>query len=395
MTAVSHPFARAAVPRRRFFGWRRRGAIGIVSPSYGTEKVSYGLQPEGFSFHKVSRMPLHRLEKHGTFWHQTPVVLDHPVELVHTFNELPCGLRPFVVSFESELPRYLMDPPPWQLDFGYRLLDSDRCRRILALSEAAARALARRLHERGLGAVASKVGVFRGSIPMTGDIEAPDPSAAETSRPLRVLFVGRDAFRKGLIPTLDALAACIAAGAPIEATIVANVDRDDYTRKDRTVPGSDWLATLQRIPGITHHYQLPNPQVHALMRSHDVLLLPTLDESLGWVVVEAALLGLAVVTTNTFALPELVIDGRTGLLIDLERGIDGRWKGLDLEGSELDDAIARAFERIRTALVRHLTQLADRPDHAAAMGRAGRAHMESLYGLPAAAKQLASIYDAA
>jgi len=71
-------------------------------------------------------VPPYRVERSGTFWRQTPLVLDHPVSLVHTFNELPVGMRPFVVSFENELPRYLGTPSHWQLDAGYALLASGR-----------------------------------------------------------------------------------------------------------------------------------------------------------------------------------------------------------------------------------------------------------------------------
>ncbi|MBC7973938.1 MAG: hypothetical protein H7138_03060, partial [Myxococcales bacterium] len=137
MAASAIDVSFAPPPARLVVGLRRANAVGIVAPSYGSEKVSYGLAPEGYTFHKVARIPLHRFERSGTFWHQTPLLLDHPVALVHTFNELPVGLRPFVVSFENELPRYLGEPAPWQLDAGYALIASARCRGVLALSEAA------------------------------------------------------------------------------------------------------------------------------------------------------------------------------------------------------------------------------------------------------------------
>jgi hypothetical protein len=46
--------------------------------------VSYGLQPHGYSFHKLYRVPIQRLEKSGTFWRFTPMLLDHPVAPVHS-----------------------------------------------------------------------------------------------------------------------------------------------------------------------------------------------------------------------------------------------------------------------------------------------------------------------
>lgn len=395
MSKSPHPFAFSNEPKRRLVGWARRNAIGIVSPSYGTEKVSYGLQPKGYTFDRVQRVPFHRLERRGSFWGQTPLLLDHPVELVHSFNELPVGIRPFVVSFESELPRYLGDPPDWQLEFGYRLLASARCRRILALSEAAAAALTRRLEARGLDPLSPKICVFRGAIPALSRSELPRQQPLKSQRALKVLFVGRDSFRKGLIPTLDALDMCRAQGANIEATVVSEGRGMDYTKKDRVVEGGDVLQRVAQMPWVTHHFRLPNSMIHELMRSHDVLVFPTLDESLGWVAIEAALAGMAVITTDTFALPELVVHNETGFLISLEKGIDRRWVGLWLEGFPLDDAIAVAFEQIRLELVRHLLYLVDKPELVTAMGEAGRVRIQSMYGLDAARREISGIYASA
>lgn len=387
-----NPYAFAGPPKRLTAAWKRRGAVGVVAPSYGTEKVSYGLKPPGHSFHKVTRLPVHRLEKQGTFWHNTPVVLDHPVELVHTFNDLPCGVRPFVVSFENELPRYLGNVKPWQFDLGFRLLESDRCRKILALSHAAAAALGKRLTERGLQSVMDKICVFRGTVLSVPEDDArPDPQG----RPLRVLFVGRDAFGKGLLPALDALDDCRAKGAAIEATIVCNFEYRRYISKGYPIDAARVVERMKGLPGVSYHDQLPNREIHRLMHSHDVLLFPTLDESLGWVAVEAALAGMPVVTTDVFAIPELVVDGKTGVLIPMNKNGLARWVGLWLEGAEFEKEVARTFDTMRTHLARALLGFADNPGLTAAMGRAARDHIESLYGFSRVQQQLGEIYDAA
>ena len=389
-------FSFSQPPARLFAAVRRRNAIGIVSPSYGTEKMSYGLVPAGYTFHKLFRVPIHRLERKGTFWHNTPLLMDHPVELVHTFNELPCGMRPFVVSFENELPRYLGPATPWQLDAGYALLASPRCRQILALSEAAAAGLRMRLAARGLDGLQSKLSVFRGSVlsmpSAPGDggrrIRAPGD-------PLRVLFIGRDAFGKGLLPTLDALDACRAEGAAVQSTIICNFETRSYISKGRN---ADPLATLERIrgmPEVSYHRHLPNHEVHRLMQSHDVLVFPTLDESLGWVAVEAAMAGMPVITTDIFAIPELVLDGTTGILMSINKNETRRWVGLWLDGTAFDDEVARTFDLLRTAITRALLRFAGAPSLVESMGDAARSHIESLYGLSHVQRQLAGIYAAA
>lgn len=380
----------AAPPPRRIVGIRERNSIGIVAPAYGTEKVSYGLAPRGYSFHKLLRLPVHRLERKGTFWHNTPVLFDLPVELVHTFNELPCGLRPFVVSFENELPRYLGAPAPWQIDAGYALIASSRCRGVLALSQAAATGLRVRLAARGLRHLFDKVSVFRGSV--LGPPEEGTRRIRSAGDPLRVLFVGRDALRKGLLPTLDALDACAASGARIEATVVCDFADYGYIG---TWTADDTAATLQRMramPGLTYHERLPNPEIHKLMRSHDVLAFPTLDESLGWVAIEAAMAGMPVLSTDIFAIPELVLDGRTGWLAALDRNESSRWVGLWLRGAEFDAALARAFATIRAMLTQALLRYVERPADVRSMGDAARAHIGCLYDFADAQRALARFY---
>lgn len=394
MEAHDNVLASVAAPRRTLGAWNKRCAVGVVAPSYGTEKVSYGLAPPGYTFHKLLRVPLQRLEVHGTFWQTTPLLLDYPVELVHTFNELPLGVRPFVVSFENELPRYLGEPPSWQLDFGFARLEGPHCRRILALSEAAASGMRARLVERGLDSVATKVRVFRGTVlrPPTVTLDARRSRAAG---PLRVLFVGRDAFGKGLLPTLDAIDACRAQGAAIAATVVCSFEPRNYISKGRDTEPRRTLERMQAMPSLTYHARLPNAEIHRLMQTHDVLAFPTLDESLGWVAVEAAMAGMPVITTDVFALPELVHDGHSGVLIPIDRNHTGRWAGLWLEGAEFDLQVARTFENLRSGIERALLGFADNPGRIAAMGTAAKAHIESLYGFELARRQLADIYGAA
>jgi glycosyltransferase involved in cell wall biosynthesis len=131
------------------------------------------------------------------------------------------------------------------------------------------------------------------------------------------------------------------------------------------------------------------------MASHDVLLFPTLDESLGWVAVEAAMAGLPVISTDVFALPELVLHGRTGWTIPLRKNETSRWTGLWLAGAEFEQEVARAFASIQTHLVEYLMKFANSPELVKSMGAAARSHMTSLYGCEGARRSLGGIYASA
>lgn len=368
----------------------RKAAVGIISPSYGIEKVSYGLNPRNYSFHKLYRLPIQRMERNGTFLRNTPIVADHPVQLVHTFNEIPLSCRPFIVSFENELPRYLGYPHKWQIEAGLNILASDRCRGIFAISEIAASRLKRSLDEQGRSDISRKVSVFRGAV-----YSPPQPSLSsrpESRNRLSLLFVGRDAFGKGLLPFLDALDFCSKQGISISATIVCSFEERDYISKGRRHDSKKLQERIQANSNLMYHEMLSNHEIHRLMRMHDVFVFPTLDESLGWVAVEAALAGMPVIATNIYALPELVIDGETGFLIKLKKNHRDRWAGLWMSGEEFDQEVDTAFRLIRMGLIEHILKFFHNPDLVSSMGAAARRHMENLYNLDQARSKLERIY---
>jgi glycosyltransferase involved in cell wall biosynthesis len=330
--------------------------VGLVSPGYGAEKVSYGLPTRRYQYRKLRRLPLRRLDRNGTFWGETPVVLDNSLALLHTFNEIAVSRHPFIVSFEKELPRYLGQPSAWMHEVGLKLLRSPRCRRLLALSEVAARVARERFQSRGAPEVAAKVGVFRGGIGLPPETSAPPEKCARG--PLRLLFVGADAFRKGIVPVVRAVEGCRREGLEVELTVVSAVRGGaGYAHREYTPSAPEWRCKLQELPFIQHYEGLPNQRVREEMRRHDALVFPTFDESLGWVIVEAGVEGLPTIATNIFAIPELIDDRRSGALVELELGAEFRWQGIWETGEARRQAIERADGIIEEGITRILEEV--------------------------------------
>lgn len=368
--------------------------MGLVSPGYGAEKVSYGLPTRRYQYRKLRRIPLARLDRNGTFWSETPVVLDNSLALLHTFNEVPLCRHPFIISFENELPRYLGQPRAWMHRVGLTLLRSRRCRRLLALSEVAAGVARERFQARGAPEVAAKVGVFRGGIGLPS--EAPVPRKGCSGEPLKLLFVGGDAFRKGIVPAVRAVEECRRGGLEVELSVVSGIlGGAGYAHREYTPSAEEWRRRLGELPFIQHHEGLPNQRVREEMRRHDVLIFPTFDESLGWVIVEAGLEGLATIATNIFAIPELIDDRRTGALVNLELGAESRWQGLWETGEGRREAIELADRTIEEGIIRILEDLAREPSLLSQWGEAARRKMTELYHPDRAAEELERIYDAA
>jgi len=115
----------------------------------------------------------------------------------------------------------------------------------------------------------------------------------------RVLFVGGDFARKG---GHDLLRTWREAGLDRHATLDLVTDSPDVPRD---VPG------VRIIRGVSSY----SDEWAHLWREADVFVLPTLDEAFGQVFQEAAAAGLPRIGTNINAIPEMIVDGESGLLV--------------------------------------------------------------------------------
>ena len=116
----------------------------------------------------------------------------------------------------------------------------------------------------------------------------------------RVLFMGGDFARKG---GDDLVAAWREGGFGARARL------DLVTHA--AVPGALEADGIHVHTGVPAH----SPAWQALWREADVFVLPTRDEAFGMVFQEAAAAGLPSIGTRINAVPELILDGETGLLV--------------------------------------------------------------------------------
>ena len=197
--------------------------IGILTPGYGLEKVSYGLEPKGYYFKKINRIPFQKIVKTDNILTQCPAILSTGIDLVHSFNMLPLN-KNFIVSFENELPRFFGESQEKYYKFGYDILQSDRCRGIYGLSEASKYAATKRMVEYGYPDLAQKIGVFRGGLNVP-NVEY----EKEKSGPLKVCFVGENLPHKGIEGTIKGLERLYKNGLNLEFTVVGRLHNKDLT----------------------------------------------------------------------------------------------------------------------------------------------------------------------
>jgi starch synthase len=190
-----------------------------------------------------------------------------------------------------------------------------------------------------------------------------------------VVFVGRITRQKGLplflracreLPPDVQLVLC--AGAPDTPEILAEVE-GLVAELAGTRDGVVWIREM-----------LPRADVVALLSAATAFVCPSIYEPLGIVNLEAMACETAVVATATGGIPEVVVDGETGVLVPIEQATDGTGTPLEPDRYVADFAAA-------------LTAVVTDPGWAAALGRAGRQRAIEAFSWPAIAEQTRGIYD--
>ncbi len=205
------------------------------------------------------------------------------------------------------------------------------------------------------------------------EIYKPDPSpeslvrfGIDPSRPY-AFFNGRITRQKGL-PLLLAAAldidpqyqVVIVASSPDTAEIGAEVDV--LAERVRTERGN--LVWINRF--------LPREDLIRLHSGATVFVCPSIYEPFGLVILEAMACETAVVASHVGGIPEIVVEGESGYLVDY------------------DADEPRAFT---TALAARIQELLSDPARASKMGKAGRQRVMDRFGWPSIAARTLDLYN--
>ena len=190
-----------------------------------------------------------------------------------------------------------------------------------------------------------------------------------------IVFVGRITRQKGLPHLLRAceqlpadVQVILCAGAPDTPEIKAEVEGlVARLREKRT--GVVWIEEM-----------LPRPELIAVLAASDVFVCPSVYEPLGIVNLEAMAVGLPVVGSATGGIPDVIVDGETGLLVPIEQLQDGT-------GTPIDP------DRFVADLAERLTRLVMDADTAKKMGIAARKRVEDHFAWTAIAERTMKVYE--
>ena len=124
----------------------------------------------------------------------------------------------------------------------------------------------------------------------------------------RVLFLGNLSDRKGVLDLLRALAEPVLDGSDIEVTIAGGGDVAGYQTRAREL-GVDGIVRFEGW--------CDQKKVSRLLAKCDMLVLPSYDEVLPLVILEALAHGVAVLTTAVGEIPSLLTDGEDAVYVEV------------------------------------------------------------------------------
>jgi glycogen synthase len=208
----------------------------------------------------------------------------------------------------------------------------------------------------------------------------PDPSVlaargVDPDRPY-VLFVGRITRQKGILHLVEAIRhfdpeiqVVLCAGAP-----------------DTDAIGDEMAARVEAVQAETDNpivwidEMLPREDIITMYTHAEVFVCPSVYEPFGIINLEAMACETPVVASAVGGIPEIVVPGETGLLVDVD----------PTEGDTVEPADPDGFAR---RLADGVNALMDDPDRRSAMGTAARTRVEQQFSWRAIAEQTLGFYQ--
>lgn len=179
---------------------------------------------------------------------------------------------------------------------------------------------------------------------------------------VQILFVG-EFFRKGGMHVVDSFLELKVKYPFINLVICAN--RDIHFEGPEKLK---YLSLIDSCESININYMSREKLFDIAYKESDIFILPTYEESFGYSILEAMANSLPIIATDHFAIPEIVENGKSGILISDEEGILGGFS----RGYKVQEIPVYLKEMITRKVSSSLDQLISNVDMRRSMGAEGR-----------------------
>lgn len=154
------------------------------------------------------------------------------------------------------------------------------------------------------GAAKEKIHVVYSGLPLKKEVLTP-----KTENPVfQIISIGRAHWKKGYTYALDACKLLKEQGVAFHYTIVGGANAIEYAYQVHDLQLEEEVSLLDNMP-----YN----QVQDVMQQADLLVLPSVEEGIANVVLEAMQHKTLVLSTNCGGMDEVVIDGSTGFVVSI------------------------------------------------------------------------------
>lgn len=252
-------------------------------------------------------------------------LIPEEIKLIHSFNAIPYTSKPYLITFESSLPRTIGKYNKQLAEITRDQLNSANCKKIIAMSNyAKERFIKQNINWSSLESIKKKLMVVYPNFPQ----QIIQPQKYRKGEKFKIIFVGNDFARKGGIVVLRLAKLADRLNLPLKINLVSRLNYGSKVYTD-SLNRSDYQADLEllKLPNISLSKNLTNQQVIQLLKKSHLQLVCSLDDTYGYSILEGFSVGIPAITTNVCALPEFV-NSNNGFVIDLKLNELKRWKYL-------------------------------------------------------------------
>ncbi|MDJ0733598.1 MAG: glycosyltransferase family 4 protein [Nostocaceae cyanobacterium] len=281
-------------------------------------------------------------------------------DLIHSFNAIPYTDRPWIVTFESILPRTIGTYGNKLSSILINQLNQENCRKIIAMSKYAQKKFIRNNKSHLNAKIIDKLEVIYPNFPLSKK----EPKKYKKGDILELIFVGNDFARKGGIVALRVAKKARKIKLPIKIHIISkmNYGRQVYTDCNDASKYKQDIKNID-LDNVKFHRTMPNREVIDLLSKSHIQLMCTLDDTYGYSILEGFSVGTPAITTNVCALPEFVNENN-GIIVNLKLNESGNWIHLTNRSKEnYWSVLDKTYNNLADQAIENIIQVIDDPDY--------------------------------